>query len=200
MNSGTFKTHAGKRYLSRLVAALALTTVSLFSTGCSSVEVKDYKDRGPELKLEEYLNGSFVAYGMVYNRSGKMIRSFKVDLVGKWTPTEGVLDETFVWSDGEIQKRVWVIKKTGPKTFEGTAGDVIGVAKGEASGNAFRWQYTLRVPVGKKTYDVKVDDWMYLVSDQVILNKSTMSKFGFHVGEIQLAFVKAGAEKVTPKK
>ena len=167
-----------------------IALVSLFVVSCSSVKVQEYKDRQPTLDLKAYLTGSFVAYGMVTNRSGKMLRHFKCDLVGTWNGDEGVLDETFTWSDGEIQKRIWKLKKTGPNQFEGTADDVIGVARGETAGNAFNWKYTLRVPVDGTTYDLKVDDWIYLVSDKIILNKTKMSKFGFDVGEVTLVFIK----------
>jgi hypothetical protein len=31
---------------------------------------------------------------------------------------------------------------------------------------------------------------MYLMTDKVMLNKAAMSKFGFHLGEVTLSFVK----------
>ena len=41
-----------------------------------------------------------------------------------------------------------------------------------------------------KVYEVQFDDWMYLMSDKVMLNKATMSKFGVRLGEVTLAFTK----------
>jgi len=37
---------------------------------------------------------------------------------------------------------------------------------------------------------VDLDDWMYLIDDRVMLNRATMSKFGFRLGEITLSFTK----------
>jgi hypothetical protein len=37
---------------------------------------------------------------------------------------------------------------------------------------------------------VQFDDWMYLMSDKVMLNKAQMSKFGIKLGEVTLSFVK----------
>lgn len=165
-----------------------------FVSGCTSISPKDYAQEGPKLVLEDYLNGKVMAHGMVADRSGKIIRRFTVTLNGTWNGNSGVLDEDFVWSDGEKQKRIWKLTKTGESTYEGRADDVVGVAKGESAGNAFRFQYVLQVPVGKgedrKVYDIDVDDWMYLIDDEVLLNRSIMTKFGFKVGEITLSFSK----------
>ncbi|MBL8459224.1 MAG: DUF3833 family protein, partial [Zoogloea sp.] len=32
--------------------------------------------------------------------------------------------------------------------------------------------------------------WMFLMDDRVMLNRSVMSKFGFHLGEVTLSFRK----------
>lgn len=68
--------------------------------------------------------------------------------------------------------------------------DVVGEAVGEVAGNALRWRYVLALPVDGKVYHVDFDDWMFLVGDKVMLNRSSMSKWGFHLGEVTLSFVK----------
>jgi hypothetical protein len=40
---------------------------------------------------------------------------------------------------------------------------------------------------------VQFDDWMYLMTERVMLNKATMSKFGIRLGEVTLSFVKRPA-------
>ena len=74
--------------------------------------------------------------------------------------------------------------------YTGTADDVVGVAQGQAAGNALNWRYTLRLPVDGSVYEVEFDDWMFLIDEQVMLNKAVMSKFGFRLGEVTLAFRK----------
>jgi len=66
----------------------------------------------------------------------------------------------------------------------------VGQAKGQTQGNAFRWTYTLALPVDGKVYHVDFDDWMYLIDERVMLNRATMSKFGVRLGEITLSFTK----------
>jgi hypothetical protein len=60
------------------------------------------------------------------------------------------------------------------------------------SGNALHWTYVLALEVDGTTWNLDVDDWMYLQDGQVMLNKSVMSKFGFRVGEVILAFRRRG--------
>ena len=65
---------------------------------------------------------------------------------------------------------------------------MVSEASGQVAGNAFRWAYTLRLPVDGNTYEVQFDDWMYLIDGRVMLNRATMSKFGFRLGEVTLSF------------
>lgn len=174
---------------------MALLSAFLFLVGCSSVSVDQYKNEKPVLNLEDYLNGDLTAYGFFQDRSGLIVKRFTVKMKATWVNGVGTLDEDFVYSDGSTSKRIWTLKKNGPGKYIGTAGDVIGTAEGETSGNAFRWKYTLDLPVDGKNYHVQFDDWMYLMDDGVMLNKSKMSKFGFYLGEVTLAFVKPTTAK-----
>ena len=51
-------------------------------------------------------------------------------------------------------------------------------------------RYPLRLPVGGRTWLVDLDDRMYLVDDNVMLNRAVMSKWGFTLGSITLSFYK----------
>jgi hypothetical protein len=164
-----------------LVAAMAMT-------GCAGVDVTTYKTEHPELKLEEYFNGTIDGWGMFQKRDGTVVKRFKVVIEASWEGDEGILDEWFSYSDGIKQQRVWRLRKTGEDQYTGTADDVIGLAQGRVSGNALQWNYNLRLPVGEKVYEVHFDDWMYLQEDDVLLNRSVMKKFGFRLGEVLLFF------------
>ena len=82
------------------------------------------------------------------------------------------------------------LKRQPDGRYSGTAADVVGQASGEEKGNAFRWGYTLQLPVDGRVFEVQFDDWMYLMNDKVMINKAVMSKFGFQLGEVTLSFVK----------
>lgn len=168
----------------------ALLLVAGLLTGCAGVSPEDYRNSTPRLQLDEYFNGVVDAWGMFQDRSGKVVRRFTVVLNGKWTGNRGVLEEDFVYDDGEKQRRVWTIVREGNDRYTGTADDVIGQAEGKAAGNALNWHYTLALPVDGKVYHVKLNDWMYLVNERVMINRAVMSKFGIRLGEVLITFRK----------
>jgi hypothetical protein len=172
-----------------LLASSALASVWAL-TGCASPSIDQYVGEKPVLDLKEYFNGTLDAYGVFTDRSGTVVKRFTVVMRCSWQGDEGILDEDFVYSDGTTQKRIWRLKKLPNGAYTGRADDVVGEASGRTVGNAFQWGYTLRLPVDGKEYDVQFDDWMYLMSDKVMLNKATMSKFGVRLGEVTLSFHK----------
>ena len=142
------------------------------------------------LDLRQYFNGTLDAYGVFTDRSGQVVRRFTVVMRCTWNGDEGVLDEDFTYSDGTTQKRIWRLKHEGNGRYTGRADDVVGVAEGQTAGNAFRWGYTLALPVDGRVWNVQFDDWMYLLDERVMLNKAVMSKFGIRLGEVTLSFVR----------
>jgi hypothetical protein len=162
----------------------------LVLTACASPTPSDYAQETPRLDLKEYFQGDIDAYGIFTDRSGKVVRRFTVRIKAYWEGNKGTLEEDFIYSDGETQRRVWTLIDEGNGRYTGTASDVVGKAEGYVAGNAFQWNYVLRLPVGDTTYDVSFDDWMFLMNDKVMLNRATMSKFGIRLGEVTLSFHK----------
>ena len=173
-----------------LRAILATVAEASALMGCCSQQINDYAADKPVLELRDYFNGTLDAYGVFTDRSGKVVKRFTVVMKGTWTGDDGVLDEDFIYSDGTVQKRIWRLKRLGNGKYSGVADDVVGTADGQQSGNAFNWTYTMALPVDGKVFEVQFDDWMYLMTDKVMLNKATMSKFGWRLGEVTLSFTK----------
>ncbi|WRL48975.1 DUF3833 domain-containing protein [Aromatoleum evansii] len=161
--------------------------------GCAGIEVQDYAAETPALDLRSYFNGTLDAYGMFQDRSGKVVKRFHVLIEASWRGEVGTLDERFTYSDGTTQRRVWTITRHDAQRYAGVAADVVGEAQGEARGNALRWRYVLALPVGERVWHVDFDDWMFLMDERVMLNRSVMSKFGVRLGEVTLSFVKRDA-------
>lgn len=173
---------------------LAASLLLLGLAGCAGPQVSDYASEQPRLDLRQYFNGTLDAYGVFTDRSGRVVKRFTVVMKCSWSgppgQETGVLDEEFIYSDGTRQRRVWTLQRVGEGRYVGTAADVVGQAQGQESGNAFRFGYTLSLPVDGRTYEVQFDDWMYLMDSRVMLNKAVMSKFGIRLGEVTLSFVK----------
>mgnify|MGYP000851750073 FL=1 len=159
-------------------------------SGCASQNLDGYANEKPVLDLAAYFNGRVLAQGMFQDRSGQIVKRFKVVMDCTWNANQGVLDEAFTYSDGSTERRIWHVTRHAAGHYTGTAGDVVGEAEGRAAGNALRWNYTLRLPVGKSVYDVQMDDWMYLMDERTMINRARMTKFGIHLGDVTLAFTK----------
>ena len=169
---------------------LLLFILFLVLNNCSKMKPEDYKNTKPIIKIEEYFQGNVKAWGILQTRSGEVKRQFIADMKGNFDGQNLILDETFIWNDGEKQERRWTIKKVGDNRYEGTAPDVVGVAKGVSYGSAFKFEYKLLIPYKNKKIKVRFDDWIFKQDDKTAINKAILTKFGFKVGELTVFFTK----------
>ncbi len=156
--------------------------------GCSSMKPENFAGREPKLVLEAYFLGRSKAWGIFEDRFGNLRRQFTVDIVGSMEGETLVLEEDFLFDDGEVDRRVWRITRTGEHSYSGTAGDVIGTAEGAVFGNALNWNYRVNLKVGERTTVVRFNDWMFQQDEDVMINRAIVTKFGLRVGEVTIFF------------
>lgn len=161
---------------------------SLLLASCGNVGVEHYAQERPSLDLAAFFSRPVQAWGLYQNRSGEVLKRFHVQIESHREGQRLILDERFVYSDGTRQQRVWTLEPDGPMRWRGRASDVIGEARGEVAGNALRWRYRLDLPVDGKHWEVDFDDWMYLMDDDTLINRSSMSKLGVELGQVSLFF------------
>lgn len=162
----------------------------LVLAGCAGPSLDEYSGREPQLVPEAFFNGELSARGVVKDWSGTVIRTFDADIDAHWD-AEGVgtLDEVFRFDDGEVQTRTWILTPSSDG-YHANAGDVVEPGTMRWQGNAIHMNYVLRVSYGDGTIDVRMDDWMYLVTPDTLINQTTMSKWGMDVGEVVLVITK----------
>ena len=170
--------------------ALAAVLVLAGCTGKPALEDEKLSTRN--LNLEEFFEGRTVAYGQFQDIFGTVRRRFEVEINGTWDGKTLTLVEDFVYEDGSTEQRVWTLLKTGADTWRGTAPGVIGEAFGEERGDAFNWRYTIDLPVPDGTLRVTFDDWMWLLTEDRLLNRAYMKRFGVDIGEVIITFEKQG--------
>tara|TARA_B100000963_G_scaffold359123_1_gene385523 strand:+ start:21282 stop:21830 length:549 start_codon:yes stop_codon:yes gene_type:complete len=175
---------------------LVIITLLFLINGCSNMNLEDYKNKKPLLKLEEYFAGKTIARGVFEDRFGNIKKSFKVFIEGSWDGQYLVLKEDFIYDDGSKDYREWKIEKDKNNTngYSGYAEGVIGTASGFVSGNAFNWKYAFKLQVGKNKINVKFDDWMFLQEDGFLINIAKVKKFGFTLGRVILFFEKTKSD------
>lgn len=177
----------------KIIAILIIIFIAIFMLIPTNKTPEIYQDKTPKLDIREYLNGNLKAWGMLKNRKGEVTRKFVVDMKGTWDNNSGVLEEYFTFDDGEKSQRIWKINFIDNNNFEAVADDVIGKAVGSQYGNAVQMKYVLDLEVDKEKgtkYKVNLDDWMYLVEDDILINESTIKKFGISFAKLTIFFQK----------
>lgn len=172
----------------RLVLVLSLGLLVSGCVGKPGPEDELLSDR--TFNLEEFFDGRVLAQGQFQDVFGTVRRRFDVEVNGTWDGQTLTLVEDFVYEDKSTEQRIWTLRKTGPETWEGTAPGVIGQASGEERGDTFNWRYTIDLPVPDGTLRVTFNDWMWMLSENRVLNRAYMKKFGVDIGEVIISFEK----------
>jgi len=165
---------------------ILLMGILMILSACAGPSLDRYNATEPQLDIKDYFNGPVEAWGIVQNWRGDVTRRFDVKMVGTWNGDVGKLEEDFQYYDGKTDRRVWSITKTSDNAYEGTAGDIKGKATGNGNGHAVRWKYQMNLEVEGKTYLITFDDWMFLMNDGVLINRSYLKKFGITVAELTI--------------
>ncbi len=181
----------GKKKAHRSIAKLTVgigLSAALLTSGCATQNIQAYQNTTPTLDMHKFFSGQIEGWGMFQGRNGEVKKRFYVDIDATHEGDDVIiLDEKFSWADGSKSQRIWRLTEKSNGRWIGTAGDVVGEATGDVVGNTLHWDYVLNLPVEDKTYKVNFDDWMYLINDDVMLNRSVMTKFGVELGSVTLS-------------
>ncbi|WP_431298444.1 DUF3833 domain-containing protein [Tabrizicola sp. BL-A-41-H6] len=174
---------------------LALVTITVLAACTGKPSFNDPALSERKLNLEEFFDGTLVAKGQFQDVFGTVRRRFDVTIKGDWNGERLRLVEDFVYEDGSTEQRIWTLVKTGDDTWRGTAPGVVGEATGREDGDRFNWRYTIDLPVPSTdgsgdTVRVTFDDWMWLLSDDRVLNRAYMQRFGVDAGDVTISFEK----------
>ncbi len=180
---------SGRGFLCLRVLGVCLLLLGALA-GCSSVAVDDYADKAPQFSPTDFFSGQLTAHGVVKDFRGRAIRHFNADIKACWEGGVGTLDEQFVFDDGERQTRIWTLTPNPDGGYVATAGDVVGEGNAAWRGNVMFLDYLLQLELDSGPFVVRIDDRMYRVSDDVVINESKMKKWGVSVGEILLTIVR----------
>ena len=157
--------------------------------GCSSIAPTEFDGSKPTFDPIVFFTGKTRSWGIFESRSGDPSRRFTTSCVGHMEGGALVLDQEFVYDDGQHQHRHWRIHRTDAHHLEAIANDVVGKGTGEFYGNAFRWEYTVALKPGNPLYNVHLKQWMYLQPDgRTMLNRASVTKLGVEVAQVTEQF------------
>ena len=147
----------------------------------------------PAMDIRKVLAGPIASEGVIFGPTGQMTSRFVARMEGNWQGNSGTLTEEFVYANCTTRHRVWTLTLGESGAITGTAPDIIGTAKGRQNGATVRMTYLIRLPEDAGGHVLDVVDWMYLMPNGTIINKSEMRKFGVKVAELVASIRPKGA-------
>ena len=165
---------------------LALTAVLVASRFLSfrAQRPDDYADHGPQFDIRERLNGPITCEGVIYGPTGRVASRFTADFEASWIGNKGVMKEVFHYDSGAIQNREWHLTLGNDGSIRAEAPDVVGVGEGQQKGSAVQLKYRIKLTKEAGGHVLDTTDWMYLMQNGAIMNRSQFRKFGIKVAEL----------------
>jgi hypothetical protein len=167
-----------------MIIALSLVIMMKRVLGFRAQHPDDLGKSGPHFDMRQHLNGQILCEGLIYGPTGRVTSRFVAHMNGSWDGNTGTLKERFHYDSGTVQDRVWTLHLNAGGTIRAEAPDVVGAGSGRAKGAAVMMNYRIRLPAEAGGHVLKVTDWMYLMENGTIMNRSQFTKFGITVAEL----------------
>ena len=177
-----------------------LLAVAFTLAACSrGLPVRDFAATTPVLDPLAFFTGHTHSWGVLENRSGQPTAFLTTD--GEGQLQDGLLhmQQRIALSDGTVQHRDWQLRRTSPGRYEATANDMVGTAQGEAAGRAFHWRFTIALSPGNALKNVGFEQWMFLMEDGTLVNRTTISKLGVILAEVTEQFSRRAGGPPPPR-
>ena len=187
--------------LSALAGALvviALITLRARYASFAAQAPSDYADKGPTFDLRKHLNGPMACEGVIFGPTGRVTSRFVADMQGSWDGTTGTLAEVFRYDSGTVQHRAWTLVLGAGGQITATAADVVGDGQGRVEGSGVLLRYRIQLTPEAGGHVLDVTDWMYLLDNGTIMNRSQFRKFGIKVAELVATMRRVPAPDLTP--
>jgi Protein of unknown function (DUF3833) len=167
-----------------VILTLVVVTLRVRYAGFQGQRPADYAAKGPRFDMRTHLNGPILCEGVIYGPTGKVTSRFVADMVGSWEGNTGTLVERFRYDSGTVQDRCWTLRLGNDGAIRAEAPDVVGQGEGQAQGAGVMMRYRIKLDEAAGGHVLNVTDWMYLMENGTIINRSQFSKFGITVAEL----------------
>lgn len=167
---------------SALVIAVLLLKNRFWSFTAQSPE--EYDGKGPQFDIREHLSGPIICEGVIYGPTGRVSSRFIGDFDAQWNGNVGTMREVFRYDSGATQEREWTLTVGNDGSIKAEAPDVIGQGRGSQKGPSVLLNYKIKLPDDAGGHVLDTTDWMYLVENGSIMNRSQFRKYGFKVAEL----------------
>ena len=178
------------------VFGLALFAATLLISGCAGLQPQDFAKSATHFELDRYFVGHTRSWGVFENMHGAPRRSFTCDNRGvRDAAGEVTLTQHFRFNDGKTQMRVWRIHRVDATHWDATANDMVGIAHGVGSGNAFYWEYNISVDQKDPPATVHIRQWIYQPEGtDSLMTRLVVTKLGVALFEVSEVIHRVSAE------
>ncbi|NRB00459.1 MAG: DUF3833 domain-containing protein [Rhodobacteraceae bacterium] len=145
---------------------------------------EDYAEASQTFDIRQHLNGPILCEGVIYGPTGKVTSRFVADFDAKWEGNKGRMTEHFRYDNGHTQDREWNLTLGNDGTIKADAPDLVETGSGSQQGSAVVLNYRIKLPEGAGGHVLDTTDWMYLMENGTIMNRSQFRKFGIKVAEL----------------
>lgn len=170
-------------FLSGAAVAAGLCWLMGRRLGFQAQSTDDYAG-GPDFDIRAVLNGPLLGDGIIYGPAGRVTSRFTATFDATWSGDTGVMRERFVYDSGTVQDREWRLTLLPDGRIVAEADDLAGPGRGAQNGSGVRLTYRIRLPASAGSHVLDVVDWMYLLENGTVMNRSQFRKFGIKVGEL----------------
>jgi hypothetical protein len=173
--------------LSAFLGAVIIITLMAIRSRYASFGAQspaDYAGLGPQFDLRTHLSGPIQCEGVIFGPMGRVASRFVADMEGTWEGNIGTLSEVFRYDSGTVQHRAWTLALANTGDITATAADVVGLGSGRVEGPGVMLRYRIRLTPEAGGHILDVTDWMYLMENGTIINRSQFRKFGIKVAEL----------------
>ena len=137
--------------------------------------------------------------GIIYGPFGRVTSRFVAKMQAEWDGDVGQITEVFDYDSGNSQKRKWTLKVDKDGSIKANAQDLVGTGYGYQSGSAVVLNYTIKLTEDAGGHALKVTDWMYLMENGVVMNRSQFRKFGIKVAELVATMRPENSDQIVAK-
>lgn len=175
--------------ISRLILSAGLCFTALSSMMATTMPLSAFADGKPAFDPLKFFCGHTHSWGVFENRRGEATERITTETWGRMVDGELHMEQDLYIGTKPRSHRSWRMRRLDAHHFEATANDVVGTARGVASGNAFFWTFTLALKPGNPLFNVRMTQHMYLQPDgRTMVNRDTIRKFGFVVAGVTEQF------------
>ena len=139
---------------------------------------------GPAFDIRDRFVGPIQCEGIIYGPTGRVSSRFTAQFNCEWNGNVCSMKEIFHYDSGNVQNREWTLTLGNDGGIKAEAPDVIGAGSGQQKGSAVLLNYRLKLTEDAGGHVLDVTDWMYLMQNGSIMNRSQFRKFGIKVAEL----------------